>query len=519
MKLINEEKRQYKVELHSHTNCSDGAYSPEELKALYQQNGFDAAAFTDHDIFLRHNELTDESFVALNGYELNVPTSAHRALRCFHINFIAENPDISVMPGFDPMYVFQSGAKKHIGQVQGAEPSGFRDFSPEGVNRLIQAGKENGFLVSFNHPGWSLCTDRDYMPLEGLFAVEVHNSGNADYRCMDEAVYQSMLLQGKKLNCLATNDFHSFKGEKMSGAVYVQAEELTYTALIKALKEGKFYSSTGPKITRLEIVDDVLYLECSAAKSVVIETAAEHPRHIVSEDGSFTAGTFRLGMAEKEWFRVTVTDKEGRKAWTNAVFNYPLMQLLEAFPDGCESLLLCGREESLTAEDAGVQGKTCFVTETISDQILELISAAEAAGSRQLTAAFSTAESLRFDLYYYAGVDYQQAKQQESLVALENALDALGKWLKTSDVTLKVVSVRPLPHNPAIYDYRNGHIRAVNEKLCNFCKNNGAEFVDVYGAMAQDNGILAPEFEAPQDRNGCYKTLLKINQVSNGEML
>ena len=510
MKLIRKEKRQYKVELHSHTNCSDGAYSPVELKALYQQNGFDAVAFTDHDIFLRHNELTDNSFVALNGYELNVPTSAHRALRCFHINFIAENPDISVMPGFDPRYVFQPGAKPYIGQVVGAEPSGFRDFSPEGMNRLIQAGKENGFLVSFNHPGWSLCTDRDYMPLEGLFAVEVHNSGTADYRSMDEAVYQNMLLQGKKLNCLATNDFHSFEGENMSGAVYVQAEELTYAALIKALKEGKFYSSTGPKITRLEIVDDVLYLECSAAKSVVIETAVEHPRHIVSEDGSFTEGSFRLGMAEKAWFRVTVTDKEGRKAWTNGVFNYPLMQLQEAFPDGCESLLLCGREESLTAEDAGVQGKSGFITETVADQISELIPAAEAAGCRQVTAVFSTTESLRFDLYYFAGIDYQQAKQQEGLLELENALDALGKWLKTSGVSLRVVSVRPLPHNPAIYDYRNGHIRAVNEKLCNFCKNNGAEFVDVYGAMAQENGILAPEFEATQNRNHCYKTLLKI---------
>lgn len=508
MKLINEEKRQYKVELHSHTNCSDGAYSPEELKALYQQNGFDAAAFTDHDIFLRHNELTDESFVALNGYELNVPTSAHRALRCFHINFIAENPDISVMPGFDPMYVFQSGAKKHIGQVQGAEPSGFRDFSPEGMNRLIQAGKENGFLVSFNHPGWSLCTDRDYMPLEGLFAVEVHNSGNADYRCIDEAVYQSMLLQGKKLNCLATNDFHSFKGENMSGAVYVQAEELTYSALINALKEGRFYSSNGPQITRLEIVDDVLYIACSEAKSVVIETAVEHPKHIVSADSSFTEGSFRLGMAEKEWFRVTVTDKEGRKAWTNAIFNYPLMQLQEEFPDGCDRLLLCGREENLTAEEAGVQGRTCFITETISDQISELISAAETMGSRQVTAVFSTTESLRFDLYYFAGTEYQKAMQQQSVSDLDTRLVELGKWVKNKGISLKIVSVRPLPHNPAIYDYRNGHIRAINEKLYNFCIHTGAEYLDVYGAMAQENGILASEFETPQNRNDCYKSLL-----------
>ena len=151
MKLIDEKKRQYKVELHSHTACSDGAYSPTELKALYQQNGFDAAAFTDHDIFLRHNELTDENFLALNGYELNVPTAKHRALRSFHINFIAQTPGITAMPGFDPVYVFQPNAKAYLDQVQPAEPSGFRDFSPEGLNRLIQAGNDNGFLVSICH--------------------------------------------------------------------------------------------------------------------------------------------------------------------------------------------------------------------------------------------------------------------------------------------------------------------------------------------------------------------------------
>ena len=509
MKLVDEMQRQYKVELHCHTTCSDGEFSPEEFKAQYQKNGFDAVAFTDHDIFLRHNELTDENFVALNGYELNVPTAKHRALRSFHINFIAQDPGISVMPGFDPVYVFQPSAKTYLDQVQAAEPSGFRDFSPEGLNRLIRAGRNNGFLVSMNHPGWSMCTDADMLPLEGLFAIEVHNSGTANYRTMDEAVYQNMLLCGKKLNCLATNDFHSFKNDNMAAAVYVQAEKLTYEALIKALKQGRFYSSTGPRITKLEIMDDILYLECSEARSVVIETATEHPKHIVSADASFTQGSFPLGMAEKEWFRVTVTDKEGRKAWTNAVHNYPLLQLQQDCPEGCESLLLCGREESLRAEDAGAQGKTCFQKEFVSDQISELIEVSERMGAKQVTAVFSTTESLHFDLYYYAGKELQEAKQQEKLDELEQALAVLAQWLGKTGVSLRIATMRPLPHNPQIRDYRNGHIRIINEKLCRFCKNNNIEFVDVYGPMAQENGILRPEYEGSDARRVYYKELLK----------
>lgn len=509
MKLIDEKIRQYKVEMHCHTACSDGKFSPEELKVQYQKNGFDAVAFTDHDIFLQHNELTDEKFVALNGYELNVPTAKHRALRSFHINFIAQAPEITVMPGFNPVYVFQRNAKAYLDHVQAAEPSGFRDFSPEGLNRLIKAGNDNGFLVSLNHPGWSMCTDADTLPLEGLFAIEVHNSGTTNYRSMDEGLYQNMLLSGKKLNCLATNDFHSFKNDSMAAAVYVQAEKLTYAALIKALKQGRFYSSTGPRITKLEIVDDVLYLECSQAKTVVIETATEEPKHIVSEDASFTQGSFPLGMAEKEWFRVTVTDQEGRKAWTNSVQNYPLLQLREVFPDGCESLLVCGREESLCAQDAGAQGKTCFQEEFIPGQIRELMAVAETMGSKQVTAVFSTTESLHFDLYYYGGKELQEAKQQEKLVELEQALAELEQWLGKTGVSLRIAAMRPLPHNPRIRDYRNGHIRDVNGKLQVFCRKFGVEFIDVYGPMAQENGILRHEFEDSHVRKACYRERLK----------
>lgn len=509
MKLIDEKKRQYKVEMHCHTACSDGDFSPEELKAQYQKNGFDAVAFTDHDIFLRHNELTDENFVALNGYELNVPTAKHRALRSFHINFIAQDPGIAVMPGFDPVYVFQPNAKAYLNQVQAAEPSGFRDFSPEGLNRLIKAGNDNGFLVSMNHPGWSMCTDADTLPLEGLFAIEVHNSGTANYRPMDEMIYQNMLLSGKKLNCLATNDFHSFKNDNMAAAVYVQAEKLTYEALIKALKQGRFYSSTGPRITKLEIVEDVLHLECSRAKTVVIETATENPKHIVAEDVGFTRGSFPLGMAEKEWFRVTVTDQQGRKAWTNAVHNYPLLQLQEVFPDGCESLLICGREESLCAQDVGVRGKTCFQEEFIPGQIRELMAVTETMRSKQVTAVFSTTESLHFDLYYYGGKELQEAKQQKKLAELDQALTELEQWLGETGVSLRIAAMRPLPHNPQMRDYRNGHIRDVNAKLLAFCQKNSMEYMDAYSPMAQENGILRPELEGVDDRKVFYRELLK----------
>ena len=52
------------IDLHSHTNESDGSYSPEELVALAVRNGLQALAITDHDTF--------------SGYEMALPF-AHAA--------------------------------------------------------------------------------------------------------------------------------------------------------------------------------------------------------------------------------------------------------------------------------------------------------------------------------------------------------------------------------------------------------------------------------------------------------
>ena len=41
----------YKSNLHTHTTVSDGRYSPQEVIARYQQQGYDVLALTDHGKF------------------------------------------------------------------------------------------------------------------------------------------------------------------------------------------------------------------------------------------------------------------------------------------------------------------------------------------------------------------------------------------------------------------------------------------------------------------------------------
>ena len=85
----------FKANLHCHSTFSDGKRTPEELKEEYMARGYSAIAFTDHNVFIPHNELTDERFVALNGMELDVKEIGEQTPfnKCCHICYVALSPD------------------------------------------------------------------------------------------------------------------------------------------------------------------------------------------------------------------------------------------------------------------------------------------------------------------------------------------------------------------------------------------------------------------------------------------
>ena len=62
----------YKANLHCHTTLSDGRFTPEEIKERYMEKGYSVVAYTDHDILIPHDELNDENFLALNGFEVEI---------------------------------------------------------------------------------------------------------------------------------------------------------------------------------------------------------------------------------------------------------------------------------------------------------------------------------------------------------------------------------------------------------------------------------------------------------------
>ena len=69
--LISQEGTFYKANLHCHTTLSDGAMTPAQIKEMYVRHGYSVVAYTDHNIYKYHEELQDENFIPLAGYEAN----------------------------------------------------------------------------------------------------------------------------------------------------------------------------------------------------------------------------------------------------------------------------------------------------------------------------------------------------------------------------------------------------------------------------------------------------------------
>lgn len=316
----------YKSAMHVHTNISDGKESPVTMKNAYKEKGYSVVAFTDHEIFMPHNDFTEKDFLALNGVELAVNDPYYDKggwpyLPVYHFNFYAKNKDIDNFTGCTVSSVFHKPSLAYVSERMKKNVCE-KEYSTESMNKLIKLGNEEGFLVSYDHPYGSLQTYKDYVGLEGLWGVECYNSGSTQAG-MDESYkpLEDLLGVNKKVFPLAGDDAHTLS--RVGGCfTMISAKELNYACIIKALEEGDFYSSTGPEIYSISIDDGILNIECSKADRIQVRTERRVSFRADSELGELTSATFDLndyvsksdifeGHFERAYFRIEI--KKGIK--------------------------------------------------------------------------------------------------------------------------------------------------------------------------------------------------------------
>ena len=325
---------QYKVNMHAHSCISDGKLTPVEIKEAYLREGYHAVVFSDHEVFIPHNDLTDEHFVALNAYEYAVAEKGegHRR-RYYHMNLIARHPDLSAQVLFCPQNVL-GNARAHIPNVRYYGQYVQTEYAPSFVNRLVSEAHEAGFLVQYNHPLRSLHTACDYAALTGIDLLEVFNF-NSTVDCLperDDRVLGDFLSFGHFVTPTGGDDNHNsvpFGGEgcdSFGAYTMVAAESLTYENLTDALAKGNAYATEGPRIYSLTVDETgVVNVLLSDLPTVTVRGDGRGIFKVRTQPKSngVCAAAFKL---PPEWiyFRLSMEDTMGRRAYTRAYLSTEL---------------------------------------------------------------------------------------------------------------------------------------------------------------------------------------------------
>ena len=321
----------YKANLHVHTTVSDGAMSPEEIKRIYMEKGYSVVAFTDHEVMVPHPELTDEHFVALTSTEISTNNRTDCDFcyaKTYHLNIYSPDENKNCFNTFDKSKMWLEHSFEFITEEQEATQHE-RIYDISDVNKVIQMANDEGCLVSYNHPVWSLQNYSDYADLKGLWGIELYNTGCARNGYFDTAQpFDDLLRKGERIFPLATDDAHLLR-DCFGGYVMISAKDLTYKSIFEALKNGDFYASTGPEINEISIDNGVVTVKCSSVAFVGLSTENRHLFAKRDEENLLTEVQFDIGWhlemeksgpLDYQYIRITLMDEYGNVAYSRAYF-------------------------------------------------------------------------------------------------------------------------------------------------------------------------------------------------------
>ena len=287
--------------LHCHTTRSDGAMDPGDCIRLHAENGYDFLSLTDHRYYNYATYAPETDVLIVPGMEIDANISNNKGM-CFHT--VSLGPDN------------ENNLFRQDERVDSALVSDQSEFQP-----MVDNLRNHGNIAFYCHPDWSRTPARSFENIEGYFAMEIWNSGCAietDTDFDNGPFWDEILVQSKKLNCVAVDDGHA-QHQHCKGWVRVNAEKKV-TSILDALKNGAFYSSCGPEIYDFCVEDNVASIKCSPCRMIHFMYGLV-PTHIVkpAKGELLTEAKTEFG---RDWtyIRAVVEDEQGRRAWTNPIW-------------------------------------------------------------------------------------------------------------------------------------------------------------------------------------------------------
>lgn len=339
LELIPEAGRFYKVNLHAHTNISDGKRSPEEVKEYYKSHGYSAVCYTDHEVLIPHKDLCDEDFIALHGYEIAVKKDekGHTALfmPVYHFNLIAKSQDQVLMPHYYRDNPSCAGnARKWINECGVWDENDITDhteYNFDWINAHLKAISDGGFLVTYNHPQYNLHNVNDFAGLKYIHAMELINGGCIRVNDNTAMHYEQYLRAGGRAVAIGGDDNHNVE-TSLIGWTMIKAPELSYDALISAYERGECYASDGPEIHSLVLRDGKICIKTSPAAAIILLSEGRCTMWERSSDDAHPVTQAEFNYEPEnfgKYFRIEVRDARGYHAFSNAYFTEDIAKQLE----------------------------------------------------------------------------------------------------------------------------------------------------------------------------------------------
>jgi len=191
----------YRVQMHAHTNRSDGTLAPAAVAATYRHDGYSALFLTDHDRVTAGDGLGGPDFLVLTGEEDTLLRPLGRQL--LRLGILASSPRGVLLAPAHPSSAGSAGTRRWY------------------IEDLLA------------HPEYGL--------------IEIANPKSDRRR--DLMLWHILLARrgsGNPVWGIAVDDSHH--GSNGSGWVWVKAEALTGEAIISALRRGSFYATRGPAV-------------------------------------------------------------------------------------------------------------------------------------------------------------------------------------------------------------------------------------------------------------------------------
>jgi histidinol phosphatase-like PHP family hydrolase len=289
--------RFFRGNLHTHSDRSDGAAPPEQVIAEYRRAGYDFLVVTDH-------------YEARWGWTVTDTTAARDASFTTLLGVELSSSD------WDDEDVFWVNA---IGVPGDFSPPAPDEPHAAAIARTAEAGAFNVLL----HPGLTNLLDFDSLPVAHLHAVETYNvNGAIAWPDQAEARYavDALLARGHRFHIAVGDDAHWLhRWDRFGAWVEVRARRLAPDDLLEALKAGAYYCTQGPRIDDVDADEHRVCVACSRARSIAL-TGIHGWRSDVVIAEEVRDATLDLDKLRSPYWRLTVTDEDGKRAWTNPVW-------------------------------------------------------------------------------------------------------------------------------------------------------------------------------------------------------